>query len=98
MTSPQGWLALHPLGLWSSLELVLSLTLELQASAVPKSYLCVLSTKPTCKTALPPILCDTQALPGLQVAVTFKSMMQKPQSLPLIFCQAAGFLSAHKVP
>lgn len=46
----------------------------------------------------PTILCDTQALPGLQVAVIFKSMMQKPQSLPLIFCQAAGFLSARQVP
>lgn len=98
VASPRGWLALHPLGLWSSLELVLSLTLKLQASAVPKSYLCVLSTKPTCETAPLPILCDTKALPGLQVAVTFKSMMQKPQSLPLIFCQAAGFLSARQVP
>lgn len=75
MASPRGWLALHPLGLWSGLEPVLSLTLKLQASAVPKSDLSVFRVqKPLVR--LPPhpraILRDTQALPGLQVAVTFK--------------------------
>lgn len=100
VVSPRGWLALHLLGLWSSLELVLSLTLKLQASAVPKSDLSVFRDCETVRLweCPPPILCDIQALPGLQVAVTFKSMMLKPQSLPLIFCQAAGFLSARKVP